>query len=158
MGKLKYYLLYPLSMWAVFVLGAYGLWQAVPQGRLFEQDMLGNAAILLGIINWVYVYAATLKNHSHIFAHPKNIKQLVMEGRYAVVRHPLYLADIILGWCVFIFLPEYQMLAVVIWLSLSLVFWANLEERLLEEKFLDDYRAYKKRVPMFIPRFKKKTI
>jgi protein-S-isoprenylcysteine O-methyltransferase Ste14 len=85
----------------------------------------------------------------------QNIDQLVTEGVYAVVRHPMYLADIILAFSIFIWLPTYKILAVALWLSLVLMFWANLEERLLEEKFLDDYRKYKQNVSMFWPRFSK---
>jgi protein-S-isoprenylcysteine O-methyltransferase Ste14 len=47
------------------------------------------------------------------------------------------------------------MAMVAVWATVVFIFWAGLEERLLEEKFLEDYRAYKQRVPRFIPRLKK---
>jgi protein-S-isoprenylcysteine O-methyltransferase Ste14 len=88
----------------------------------------------------------------------KNIDQLITEGAYSVIRHPLYAADIILGWSVFILDPLYKIMAIVIWLMVVLIFWANLEERLLEEKFLEDYRNYKKRVPMLVPNVWKRKV
>lgn len=156
MNKLKYQILHPLLMWLIIVIGGIILWQVVPEGFLFELNKFGIIIFALGLINWLYVYTATLKVHKKAFTHIHNINELVTEGKYAVVRHPMYLADIILGCCVFILNPSYRILAILIWLALILLFWANLEERLLEEKFLEDYRAYKRNVPMFIPRFRKR--
>jgi protein-S-isoprenylcysteine O-methyltransferase Ste14 len=73
-----------------------------------------------------------------------------MRGPYAFTRHPMYLAALALwlGWAVF-----YGSVAVVIAL-LVLAAWvsfiARREERALEAKFGDAYRAYQARVPRWL--------
>lgn len=74
---------------------------------------------------------------------------LVTSGVYNIVRHPLYLAGIIL----FSFNPYISRT----WLTVSLladayfVMGAFIEERRLIARFGDEYRAYMKRVPRFVP-------
>ncbi len=84
------------------------------------------------------------------------IDSLITEGVYSVVRHPLYIADVILAWSVFFFLPFSRVLTEAIWMTFVLWFWAGLEERALEDRFLEDYREYKKKVPKFLPQWRKR--
>jgi protein-S-isoprenylcysteine O-methyltransferase Ste14 len=73
----------------------------------------------------------------------ENIDHLVTTGFFGVVRHPMYLGFIlwILGWAVF--------QGSVVGLALGLVgianilFWRHLEERHLEARYGDAYRAYR---------------
>ena len=127
-------------------------------GFVFSNTLWGAGLLALALLNWLYVYTTSLRVHPRAFSHIKNVNQLVTEGRYAASRHPLYVADIILGWCIFLWQPSYQVLAIMLWLTLVLIFWANIEERQLAEKFMQDYTAYKRRVPMFIPSFKKRLL
>jgi methanethiol S-methyltransferase len=157
MDNLKYKLATPKLMWVIVAAGAAVLWFTVPQGRLFYSGVLGLAVLVLGMINWLYVGLASGRVHRKAVSSVQNIDQLVTEGTYAVVRHPMYAAGMAAAWCVFVWHPTYQILAIVIWLTIVLLFWSNLEERMLEEKFLEDYREYKKRVPMFIPRFTRRN-
>jgi protein-S-isoprenylcysteine O-methyltransferase Ste14 len=75
---------------------------------------------------------------------------LVTTGIYARVRHPLYLAGIL----VFTFNPYITRN----WLTVSamaviyFLIGAFLEERRLLARFGDEYRRYAERVPRFIPR------
>lgn len=84
-----------------------------------------------------------------------SIDKIIIGGVYGVVRHPIYAADILLFLCIFLFEPTYSVLFIVAWAIIIFLFWANLEERMLEEKFMEDYKQYKQRVPMLFPNFKK---
>lgn len=71
-------------------------------------------------------------------------------GVFALTRHPWYLGSLLLLWTVF---PAYSpalLLAVVI-LSLYLPLGAWLEERKIVAEHGDAYRAYQRRVSMFLP-------
>ena len=142
-------------MWAIIIIGGIILWESVARGTLFYSGMAGIIILLLGIFNWLYVMYKAGGVHKKAPKSVNNIDKLITEGAYGVIRHPIYAADIVLFLCIFLFYPDYRILAVAVWAAIVLVFWAGLEERMLEEKFLDDYRAYKQRVPKFIPRFKK---
>ncbi len=148
----KYKLTSPVLLWLLVAIGGFVFWKLIPDGIFFDSGMIGALVLVLGIGNWFYVYFSTFRYHKKMFLSVNRIDSVVTEGLYAVVRHPLYIADVILGLSIFIYSPTYQILAVVLWASLVLWFWAGLEERMLEEKFMEDYKAYQTRVPMLIPK------
>jgi protein-S-isoprenylcysteine O-methyltransferase Ste14 len=73
-----------------------------------------------------------------------------LTGVYGIVRHPLYLAGII----VFTFNPHVTInsLTTAVLADLYFLFGMVIEERRLVEIFGDEYRKYRERVPRMIPR------
>ena len=84
-------------------------------------------------------------------------KELILEslnksGFYKYVRHPLYSAGLVFLWCSPVMTANF--LVVLICLSIYIVIGAIFEERKLVIEHGDNYRIYRKKVPMLIPRFK----
>ncbi len=77
-------------------------------------------------------------------------KDLVTRGVYGIVRHPLYLAGLVL----FTFNPYLTInsLTVTVLADAYFLFGMLIEENRFLTIFGDQYREYRKRVPMFIPR------
>lgn len=82
--------------------------------------------------------------------------KLLQEGIYASVRHPRYLS-FVLG-CFGVSLMCNYVGAYIVWLAslILLLLLVPLEERELLDRFGEDYAAYRKRVPAFIPRLGKR--
>jgi len=76
---------------------------------------------------------------------------LVSDGLYDKMRHPQYLGLILIVAAFLIMWPTLITLAVAPFLIIRYTLLANEEDRELEEKFGDDFRNYKERVPGFIP-------
>jgi protein-S-isoprenylcysteine O-methyltransferase Ste14 len=78
---------------------------------------------------------------------------LVRTGVYGIVRHPMYLAGIV----IFTLNPYVSVnrLTVSFLADAYFVYGALMEERRLIGRFGDDYRNYMKEVPRFIPRFRR---
>ena len=79
--------------------------------------------------------------------HPENTKQLVITGTYRYTRNPMYLGllFVLLGWAIILgSLSPYLVLPVFIWLIT--IEQILPEEFVLEQKFADEYRDYKKSV------------
>jgi protein-S-isoprenylcysteine O-methyltransferase Ste14 len=76
--------------------------------------------------------------------------RLVRTGAYARLRHPLYLA----GMMIFTFQPDItrSWLVVAALADAYFIFGALVEERRLIRRFGEEYRAYMREVPRFIPR------
>lgn len=81
------------------------------------------------------------------------LKGLVTDGSYRYVRHPLYLASILL----ITLSPDFTRnhLVLVICADAYLIIGALIEEQRLIAHFGDEYRQYMKRVPRFIPKLRK---
>ncbi len=81
-------------------------------------------------------------------------RDLVTTGVYGIVRHPLYLAGIVL----FTFSPDVTAngLTVTVLADLYFLFGMFIEERRFMRIFGEPYREYAKRVPMMVPRIIRK--
>jgi steroid 5-alpha reductase family enzyme len=79
-------------------------------------------------------------------------KELVTSGVYAVVRHPMYLAGIV----IFTFNPRITVnsLTISILADIYFLFGVFVEERRFLGIFGDQYREYMKRVPRLIPKLR----
>ena len=77
--------------------------------------------------------------------------RLVTNGLFAHVRHPLYAGRLLwsIGWA--ILFTEILSLIFFALGSVFLIFRIRLEERMLVEKFGEEYERYKIRTPMIIP-------
>lgn len=81
---------------------------------------------------------------------------LVTDGVYSHVRHPQYLGLFLITIGMLIQWPT--LITLLMWPILMYAYYrlALKEEHEIEEKFGDLYREYKRKVPAFIPKFKKK--
>lgn len=81
--------------------------------------------------------------------------QLVTDGIYRHVRHPQYLGFILLTFGIDFLWVTFSTL--ILWPILVFLYYrlAKEEEKMMEEKFGDQYRQYTKEVPMLLPNLKK---
>jgi methanethiol S-methyltransferase len=141
----------PLMIFLILV-GIGLIFKFAPDGNLLEKNIFTNILSLLAIVYWVrFSPPSFLVNRKALLGSDKTEK-LIQSGVYGIVRHPIYSADIVLGWGVFLFWPTIIVFLSIIWLNIILFFWMHLEEKVLIEKFGNDYLEYKKKVPMFLPR------
>ncbi len=89
----------------------------------------------------------------------KKSKSLCTEGPYAFVRHPLYLGSLLMssGIVVVFTSTDSLWLSGIFWATYTLYYWSfytaavTTEEKLLAERFADEWPYYKKNVPAFFP-------
>ena len=86
-------------------------------------------------------------------------KELVTTGLYSRTRNPM-----LLGWFIMLFglgilLNSISLLLIFtpLFICLNIVYLRTIEEKEMEKKFGKQYLEYKKNVPMFIPRFGKRS-
>ena len=84
----------------------------------------------------------------------KDRNELICEGPYSVVRHPLYLGTVMIGMSTAFFL-ESIVFATALVLTAVFYLWITLprEEQLLMGYYGDSYQAYMHRVPRLWPRW-----
>jgi protein-S-isoprenylcysteine O-methyltransferase Ste14 len=107
------------------------------------------ALIVLGVA--IFLAKASLKI---IFDELRDKPEVIQKGVYRYIRHPMYLAAILLYLSFLIF--KFSLAAFIVWL-ITLAFYhyiARYEEKLLAEHLGADYEKYKQTVSMWIPTFK----
>ncbi len=75
--------------------------------------------------------------------------RMVTDGLYRYVRHPLYTAGLVIIWL--IPLMTYNLLALILGLTIYIFVGAYFEERKLLLEFGDAYAEYRQRTPMLVP-------
>lgn len=104
--------------------------------------------IFLGIP--IIIAGIYLNSRSHIvFETPE--PKIVDYGVYSRIRHPMYLAAILLYIGIWVTTLSLLTLIPLFTLLIGYNYLASAEERLLTEKFGDKYLEYKKRVSKWIP-------
>jgi len=105
--------------------------------------------ILAGFTAW--------SGHRIIFQEVRDRPHVVRKGIFGLVRHPMYLSQILL-YPGLLLLIRPSLPAAGIWV-LAICFFhvvARKEEQLLIDRFGDEYRAYKRDVGMWLPRIRRK--
>jgi len=93
---------------------------------------------------------------SIVFGEQRDKPGVITESVFSVVRHPVYLSEILLY--LGLLMLSVSLAAAVVWIMAVgfLHYISRYEERLLLARFGEEYEQYMKEVPMWIPRFRKR--
>lgn len=110
-------------------------------------------AVPILILSYYLIHIAT----NIVFNREEKKPAIIKTGIYAHVRHPIYLAPMLMYLGIIIL--SLSVIAFAIWIPIILFYYkmARYEERLLIEKFGKEYYDYMNDVPMFIPRIRSKN-
>jgi len=91
-----------------------------------------------------------------VFDEVREKPEVIRQSVFGVVRHPIYLSEILFYFGILVL--STSLAAAVVWLVAIgfLHYISRCEERLLLERFGDEYKRYMHEVPMFIPRLVRK--
>jgi protein-S-isoprenylcysteine O-methyltransferase Ste14 len=118
---------------------------------LIDLKRAGGALIAIGALLFAYS-VAYLRSGFFGETEPK-LDRLVTEGPYGFSRHPLYLGFIILIFGIDLILDSVLGVVFTAFLSIpSTAFRARVEDRLLREKFGEEWEDYAERVGFLLPR------
>jgi protein-S-isoprenylcysteine O-methyltransferase Ste14 len=128
-----------LLEWTTFLNDVVPVWLRTAVGAVF--------LVLAAVLGW--------SGHKAVFGEVRDPPTVVRSGPFTYLRHPLYFAEVLvyLGFlCMGI-----SVAAAVVWIAATAFLFGlcRYEERLLVERFGDDYRSYMREVPMWIPRIKR---
>lgn len=89
-----------------------------------------------------------------VFEEERKKPGVIRKGVFSVMRHPIYLAEILLYLGLLIL--SISLAAAVVWVcAIAFLYYiSHYEEKLLLERFGREYERYMREVPMLIPRFR----
>ena len=128
---------FPYSLLAFYLNSALGL-------QTLRLPKVGAIFVIVGVALWLICYLQVSR------AYRKG--ELLTEGCYSRVRHPIYSI-----WG-FLIIPGFSLTVGGFMLGLPLVYWLAVvkligdEEKALEERFGDEWREYARGTPRFLPR------
>jgi len=124
----------------------------------FSQHCIGTSMGGFTLLFGIYIMALALKQYDlgefSGTAYLKEIKlkdQLNTSGLNARVRHPIYLASLLVVWGLWLLFPSNALLVPTLVTSLYIPIGVYFEERKLLTVFGEEYASYKSEVPMIFP-------
>lgn len=144
----------PVLMWAIIVVGIAMVFRLVPPRFVFPVGLYGKILLFFAACYWVYFFFSAIRVHRQAARSANAISKIITTGVYGKVRHPIYSADIFLAWGLFFYYPDVRFLLGAHLLMFVMLFWMRLEERVLLEKFGQEYEHYLACVPKIIPGLK----
>ncbi|MCD6286080.1 MAG: isoprenylcysteine carboxylmethyltransferase family protein [Anaerolineae bacterium] len=87
-----------------------------------------------------------------VFGEVRETPVVIRSGIFGVVRHPVYLSEVLLYAALSLFTMSLASCVVGLAASLFLYYLSRYEEKLLLKRFGEEYRAYMREVGMWFPR------
>jgi protein-S-isoprenylcysteine O-methyltransferase Ste14 len=112
--------------------------------------------IPFGVVLLVISSYLASKGLSIVFGEKREKPSVIRKGVFNVVRHPIYLSEILLYLGFLMLSISLAALFVLVIAILFLHYISRCEERLLLARFGEEYRKYMQEVPMWIPRLRKR--
>jgi protein-S-isoprenylcysteine O-methyltransferase Ste14 len=92
-----------------------------------------------------------------VFGEEKEKPTVIRKGVFNLIRHPIYLSEILFYLSMLFFSVSLASTAICLIIIGFLHFISRLEEKLLLQRFGEEYETYMREVPMWIPRITKKS-
>lgn len=140
-GVLVKGLVFYVPMWSFFL----------PSSEAIQTAALGALAIGLPLLNWSSYLTA-----KHVFGKPVHERKLLQHGPYRYVRHPLYLAFLLVT-IGFLLLALNYLLLLLTWLPLLVFRQYAREEAEMLQRYGEDYRRYRLKTGAFLPRLSRRS-
>ena len=112
--------------------------------------------IPLGVIFLIVAAYLAKTGMTIVFGEVREEPGVIRKGVFGIIRHPIYMSEILLYLGLLFF--STSLAAVGVWIIgiAFLHYISRHEEKLLLERFGDEYRQYMKDVPMYIPRLRRR--
>jgi protein-S-isoprenylcysteine O-methyltransferase Ste14 len=142
----------------LFVIAGYVLWIPLPFQLRWQMRLV---TLLVGAVVFfscllIYIWGlrtlgVNFNASSGFGVRLHKSHQLITDGPYVYIRHPMYLAVILVGWGGLLLYLTWTMLGFAV-IMLGLIYRAHKEEEALSKEFSHEWEDYKRRVPGWIPR------
>jgi protein-S-isoprenylcysteine O-methyltransferase Ste14 len=111
--------------------------------------------VRLPLVVFIFVLAGYLTRSGHIVFHEKSGAHITDTGAFGYIRHPIYSGTILFYAGLAVSTLSLISLGLLVIIFIFYDYIAKYEEKLLENKYGEEYLKYKKTVPKWIPKKKK---
>ena len=140
----------PLLLWSIVGILYAVSFLVIPDIRIYS-PFFNKRILSIILIIWMTWLIWCLIVNRQKFRDAGNITKIVKHGPYAVVRHPIYMADLI---AILIIIMAYPAMWMIIGSCMAvpiIIYWAKKEEYVLKQKFGTEYEDYARAKSAFNP-------
>ena len=123
---------------------------------LLNQYIPNSVRIPVGIVLFILAGYLAITGLYIVFVKKRAEPKVIRESVFRVVRHPIYLGEILLYLGLLVLSISLASLVILIIGIVFLHYISRHEEKLLIARFGEDYRQYMREVPMWIPFIRRK--
>lgn len=119
----------------------------------FLNEIVPSAVRLVaGIIVMILAGYLSMNGMKKVFGEVRDKPEVIRKGVFAIVRHPIYLGEILLYMGLLLF--SLSVASMIVWLLaiIFLYYISRYEEKILLDYFGEEYRTYMTEVPMWLPK------
>jgi protein-S-isoprenylcysteine O-methyltransferase Ste14 len=138
-----------LIIWYQYSFPDVWLWE-LPLPGIIGASLVAFTGFLIMIVS-IRKYSFLQQENRLLFRNPDS-PRLANDGIHRHVRHPLYLGTLLFIWSLFFILPLAAHLTTCTMVTLYTLVGIRFEEQKLLQEFGEDYRNYRRNVPMIIPK------
>lgn len=131
----------------------------IPVRLLMRSSIIEKIAAIVMFIPAVIVLAATIRKYfmnlsgiDVLLNRPPVPLQLETTGLHRYMRHPLYSGTLLVVWSIFVWQPSIANLVSCTCITIYTRIGIYFEEKKLLLEFGEEYKQYRKKVPMLLPR------
>ncbi len=125
--------------------------------HLFDANLILGGATFFSATTFLFLGTHGLTKYGSGTVNPEMPpRKLVKEGIYGHIRHPIYLGWILALLSASLFYGSLSLLVIFVLLIFFIHIQSVKEEEELLKRFGKEYTEYKKKVPMWVPRFRLK--
>ncbi|MBN2345796.1 MAG: DUF1295 domain-containing protein [Candidatus Aminicenantes bacterium] len=107
-----------------------------------------------GIALLILAYSLSTTGLAVVFGERREKPEVIRRSVFRIVRHPVYLGELLLYLALLLLSLSLAAAGVALLAALFLHVISRYEEKLLLQRFGDEYRAYMRQVPMWLPRLR----
>jgi len=140
----------PLIIWLLWATGISGVRALRPLYVNMPVQLLGLAASFVALYLTMICWRRMGKSW-RMGIDPNEKTSLIVQGPYAMVRHPIYALQVLLVIATFVAVPVPMLAGVMVLLTIFLTWESLREEQYLLKAHGEPYANYLKQVPRFLP-------
>lgn len=124
-----------ILMWLLIGSGVFLVFLFIPSRLLLPYKMELSWVIIVPLsLAWIYFLLSSLHFRFQAKPHLRREEKLVQSGMYARYAHPTCMSAVYFSWIIFLLFPNLRILVSVIWMSLMVISWIEIEKSAFKSK------------------------
>ncbi|TSC52418.1 MAG: Isoprenylcysteine carboxyl methyltransferase [Parcubacteria group bacterium LiPW_41] len=125
----------PKTMWSLIILIGVSSFFIFDHEYLYIPDVFSKFVFIICVLSWLTLICSAFFVHREAYKNSYATSRVVNEGIYRKMKHPMYVADILLFIGIAFLFPMMWILVTSVCAIFIFIWFMNIENQVLEERF-----------------------